>query len=971
MESERWKRVDDLLQAALERRPAERAEFLRQACAGDEALEREVRSLVASEEAAGGFLMSPAIDVAARAAARQQDQDTDTGSSLTGQTISHYRILEKLGAGGMGVVWKARDTRLDRFVALKFLPAAEMSDPERKRRFVQEAKSASALNHPNIITIYDIGQAGPEGRTADFIAMELVSGKTLGQLIPRKGMRLNEALPYATQVAGALAAAHAAGIVHRDLKPGNVMVDDNGRVKLLDFGLAKLTEKTEHDPEGATATMASQEGPQTEEGSIIGTAAYMSPEQAEGKKVDARSDIFSFGSVLYEMLTGRRAFQGASKISTLSAILTKEPVPASQLVANLPAELEKIIVRCLRKDPDRRAQNMVDIKLALEELKEDSESGKLSAEAAAAVRPLAHSPRRLVAIAAGVVALVVAAVGIAWWLWKRPSSVPARSEWVQLTNLPDAAVQPALSPDGRMLTFIRGPKSFVTPGQIYVKMLPTGEPVQLTHDDRAKLNPVFSPDGSRIAYSVAGPIWDTWAVPVLGGEPRLWLPNASGLSWIGKSKLLFSEIKDQALHMAIVTADESRAGSRDLYMPPHERGMAHRSYPSPDGKRMLLVEMDQWGAIARCRLAPLDGSSAGQQVGPPNGACGFAAWSPDGEWMYFSSDSGGAFHIWRQRFPDGRPEQITSGPTEEEGLAMAPDGRSFVTAVGLTQSSIWLHDGRGDRPISLEGYAFRPKFTPDGTRLLYMVRKAASSELWVAELDSGRSEPLLPGFEIAKARPGSQGGYDISPDGGQVVVASPDSGGKSRLWLAPLDRRSPPRQIPDIEGEQPVFGATGEVFFRRVEGTSAFLYRVKQDGGEQRKAIDLPLVALMGESPDRNWLALGSLVRGGLVIFPVDGGAPLLTQISPINLIGWSGDGKLFVVRSATNNTGKAYVLPSVSGHLVPESLVHGLPSEQEILKLPGARVIPSSDVVLGPTADIYAFTRESVQSNLYRVPVP
>ena len=188
-----------------------------------------------------------------------------------------------------------------------------------------------------------------------------------------------------------------------------------------------------------------------------------------------------------------------------------------------------------------------------------------------------------------------------------------------------------------------------------------------------------------------------WAVPVLGGEPRLWLPNASGLVWIDKSKLLFSEIKDQRLHMAIVTSDESRAGSRDLYVPPHERGMAHRSYPSPDGKWMLLVEMNERGALVRCRLAPLDGSSAGQQVGPPTGQCTFAAWSPDGEWMYFSSDSGGAFHIWRQRFPDGQPEQITSGPTEEEGLAMAPDGRSFITAVGLTQSSVWLHDGGGDR----------------------------------------------------------------------------------------------------------------------------------------------------------------------------------------------------------------------------------------------------------------------------------
>ena len=179
--------------------------------------------------------------------------------------------------------------------------------------------------------------------------------------------------------------------------------------------------------------------------------------------------------------------------------------------------------------------------------------------------------------------------------------------------------------------------------------------------------------------------------------------------------------------------------------------MAHRSYPSPDGKWMLLVEMNERGAIVRCRLAPLDGSSAGQQVGPPTGQCTFAAWSPDGEWMYFSSDSGGAFHTWRQRFPDGQPEQITSGPTEEEGLAMAPDGRSFITAVGLTQSSVWLHDGGGDRQISLEGYAFAPKFTPDGKRLLYQVRKGAASELWVAELDSGRSEPLLPGIAVALA----------------------------------------------------------------------------------------------------------------------------------------------------------------------------------------------------------------------------
>jgi Tol biopolymer transport system component len=288
--------------------------------------------------------------------------------------------------------------------------------------------------------------------------------------------------------------------------------------------------------------------------------------------------------------------------------------------------------------------------------------------------------------------------------------------------------------------------------------------------------------------------------------------------------------------------------------------------------------------------------------------------------------------------------------------------------VGLTQSSIWLHDGGGDRQISLEGYAVAPKFAPDGKRLLYQVRKGASSELWVAELDSGLSEPLLPGFAVAA---GPYGSYDISPDGRQVVVTSPDGAGKLRLWLAPLDRRSPPRQIPNIEGEQPVFGATGEVFFRSVEGTSAFLYRVQEDGGGLRKAFDVPVVALGGESPDRNWLALAT---GGVVIFRVDGGALLRTQlVAAQTAIRWSGDGKhLFVqMRGSANNSDKAYVLPLAPGQIVPESIANGLPSEQEILKLPGARVISTNEVAPGPTADIYAFRRESVQRNLYRVPVP
>ncbi len=301
---------------------------------------------------------------------------------MLGKAISHYRILEKLGEGGMGVVYKARDTHLDRLVAIKVLPTERVTDPQRKRRFVQEAKAASALHHPNIITIYDIDQTNG----VDFIAMEYVAGKTLDQQIPRKGFRLSEALKYAVQIADALEAAHAAGIIHRDLKPGNVMVSESGSVTVLDFGLAKLIDK--HEISESEKTLQTDGDRHTEEGTILGTVSYMSPEQAEGKKVDGRSDIFSFGALLYQMVTGRRAFQGDTKLSTLTAILREDPKPPGQIVEDLPTEAERIINRCLRKDPARRWQTMADVRIALQELKEESDSGKLVA-APVPFRPMA------------------------------------------------------------------------------------------------------------------------------------------------------------------------------------------------------------------------------------------------------------------------------------------------------------------------------------------------------------------------------------------------------------------------------------------------------------------------------------------------------------------------------------------------------------------------------------------------------
>jgi len=344
------------------------------------------------------------------------------------------------------------------------------------------------------------------------------------------------------------------------------------------------------------------------------------------------------------MATGRQPFSGNTSGVIFSAILTESPSPPTQFNPNLPPELEHIINKALERDREVRCQTASELRADLKRLKRDTESGR-----SAAVAPGVPTRRRTWPYTA--VALLVLALGVGALLWLRgPTKPPGRSDWVQVTNSPDSLSQPALSPDGRMLTFVRGPDTFAGPGQIYVKMLPDGEPVQLTRDNFMKMSPVFSPDASKIAYTAvnAQNHWDTWVVPVISGQPQLWLPNASGLVWLEKGRILFSEIKNNDIHMGTVASDESRAGERDIYVPDGNRGMAHRSYPSPDGKWALVVEMNR-GLWLPCRLVPLDGGSPGRQVGPPGARCTFAAWSPDEKWIYLSSSAGGAFHIWRQR----------------------------------------------------------------------------------------------------------------------------------------------------------------------------------------------------------------------------------------------------------------------------------------------------------------------------------
>jgi hypothetical protein len=363
--------------------------------------------------------------------------------------------------------------------------------------------------------------------------------------------------------------------------------------------------------------------------------------------------------------------------------------------------------------------------------------------------------------------------GIAVWYFgvhKRPVTSP--SEYVQLTDFSDSAAAPALSPDGRMVTFFQSGSPFLSSGQIYVKVLPDGQSTQITNDPNQKYNPVFTPDGTRVAYTATNHgSWDTWIVPVTGGSPTRLMKNAAGLTWIGDGRVLFSEVMAGTLaHMGIVTSQESRAGERAIYFPDHERAMAHYSHLSPDRKSILAVEMDGTGSWLPCRLLPAAGGSKGRQVGP-GGACIAAGWSPDGKWMYFNAAVNGsaniatnpfqfrgATHLWQQRSPDGAAEQITFGPGEEQGLAVAPDGKSLIASVGVRKSSVWLHDGQGERLISPEGSVSDPKMTADGKRVYYLLRKNESKvgELWSTEAASGKANPSLAGVSMVD--------FDISPD---------------------------------------------------------------------------------------------------------------------------------------------------------------------------------------------------------------
>jgi eukaryotic-like serine/threonine-protein kinase len=590
-----------------------------------------------------------------------------------------------------------------------------------------------------------------------------------------------------------------------------------------------------------------------------------------------------------------------------------------------------------------------------------------------------------------VVLVVVVGVTIALFVAVRADrgNAAAAVDYTQITNFTDSAFAPALSPDGRMLTFIRGEngETLGGKGEVFIKFLPDGEPIQLTHDGTSKMSPTFTPGSDRIAYGVPALMtnprgWATWTVSVFGGEPKLLLSNASALRWIpGTSppQVLFSRV-DTGIHMSIVTTTESGTNGRTMYVPPGD-AMAHRSFLSPDRRWALVVEMRSgWGP---CQLVPVepDGQiqtspEVGRPVGPSPGQCSSAAWSPDGKWMYFSVNTGSGYHIWRQRSPDDAPEQVTFGATEEQEIAFAPDGRSIFTSVGTRQSTLWIHDRRGERQITSEGYASLPRFSPDGKKLYYLLRLQAnrryvSGELWFANLETGKRERLFGEFLVTD--------YSVSPDGTRMLFVAIGDDGDTSIWLVPLDGHTAPRRLSNVHADRAFFGPADEViFFASEPGAGRFLYRIKEDGTGLQKALREPVDYVYDVSPDGETVAawLGSAVQ----VLPLHGGPSVNASMvcaaaggenrgTTPPCVSWSQNGKFLYLND--RNAEQIYALPIPGGRTVPPLPDGGIASAEQASAWPGARIVREGAAFVGADPSVYAFFRVTTQRNIYRIRLP
>ena len=924
MTPERWQQVDKLLERALEQEPERRSPFLDEACQGDTALRQEVESLLSAHGKAEGFIETAPM--------RKLAKGTRAGEAqpLIGRQVGHYQILSRVGEGGMGIVYKARDQHLDRFVAIKVLPPELVADPDRKRRFAQEAKAASALNHPNIVTIHDI----ISDNGVDFIVMEYVSGKTLNELISRRGMKLNDTLKVSIQVADALAKSHSAGIVHRDLKPGNIMVGEGGLVKVLDFGLAKLAEDPASGEEESTQTMR----PRTDEGVIVGTASYMSPEQAAGKSADARSDIFSFGSVLYEMVTGCRAFQGDSKMSILAAVLNQDPKPASEISRAIPRDLEKIINRCMRKDPNRRFQHMADLKVALGELKEESDSGSLrGTEKESSTKWKRVSPLKW----AGASGLLVSMVVAAWWFGRtEKAALEAPLKAVPLTSYPGWELSPSFSPDGKQVAFVQaetGPylESLLKQNvDIYIKQIGVEEPFQLTDHPAPDLSPAWSPDGQsiafarqlspeRVAYIVkpqrAGP--ERTVAEFTGPEGAVGLAlfywTSPSCTWSADSNWLVV-VGMTAERVGILFRVELQSREKQLLTDPPEGLGDSDPAISPDGRDLVFSRKDMGGRGDFWRLsltADLTKLGKPERLTVDTPVNRHPAWMPEGSEIVYTGGTGWSVNHSLFRLPLSRaasPVRLVVAGDRAAAPAVSRQGNRLAYEVRRRDANIWRVEvpRLGAKPrevmkfISSTQAEFEPRFSPDGTKIAFVSSRSGSSEIWICNSDGSQPSSLTSFGGATTNRP------RWSPDGRRIVFYA-DARGSRDIYIIDAEGGGL-RQLTDHPSidTNPDWSADGKwIYFQSNRSGSKRLWKVSVAGGDAFSVGDIGESSPV-ESPDGKFLYYdkGYPDTYGIWRVPTSGGSEtqFVDQVHPTG--GWvvMDDGVYYI--SKPNEKGTSHI---------------------------------------------------------------